>query len=54
LNNVKVVEKKTAIFDTGLSQIIGDPDGIAKLFSGIKGAKLAPQYGAGTYISALQ
>ena len=41
------------IFDTGTSLIIGDPIGIERLYDPLHfyGARSAPEYGDGTYIS---
>jgi len=44
-----VVQETEAIFDTGTTLIIGDPVGIASLYSEIPGALPAPQYGVGLY-----
>ena len=49
MNGTHVVENTAAIFDTGTSQIIGDPDSIANLFGAIDGAQSAS---GGTYTSA--
>ena len=50
---VSVVGKTETIFDTGTTQIIGDPVGIAALFAALSpsGAKPAPEYGVGIYTS---
>lgn len=47
-----MVGKIEAIFDTGSTNIIGDPVRVAK-FASIIGAKAAPGYGDGTYTSTL-
>jgi hypothetical protein len=52
VNGNPVVGSTTAIFDTGSTQIIGDPTGIAKLFDSISGAQSAPHLGDGVYTSA--
>jgi hypothetical protein len=49
-----VVGEKTATFDTASGQVQGDKSEIAKFFAKITGAKLAEQYGTGTYIGASQ
>lgn len=50
---VRVVGLTEAIFDTGTTQILGDPDGIERFYAPLKrfGAKPAPQYGDGIYTS---
>jgi cathepsin D len=45
--------RTAAIFDTGTTQILGDPGSIAKMFEAISGAKSAPSYGIDLYTSAL-
>jgi cathepsin D len=52
VNGKPVVGGNAAIFDTGTTLILGDPDGIAALFGAIDGAQLAPQLGEGLYTSA--
>ena len=44
-----MVRKTTTIFDTGTTLIVGDENGISKLFARIPGAS---QYGDGMYTSA--
>lgn len=46
-----MVGSTAAIFDTGTTQILGDPAGIVKLFKAISGAQAAPQFGQGIYTS---
>jgi cathepsin D len=48
-----VVGKTQTIFDTGTTQIIGDPKGIKQFYALLRfyGAKPAPQYGEGIYTS---
>ena len=49
-----VVGKTAAIYDTGTTQIVGDPDSIEKFYEPLVlfyGAKSAPQYGDGIYTS---
>jgi hypothetical protein len=53
VNGNIVVGQTAAIFDTGTTQIISDPDSIAKFFDAISGAKSAPELGTGLYTSAL-
>ena len=50
---MEVVGETTTIFDTGTTQIIGDPVGIQNFFTPLLfyGAEPAPQYGAGIYTS---
>jgi len=48
VNGTSVVGKTEAVFDTGSTNIIGDPVRIAK-FASIIGAEAAPGYGDGTY-----
>ena len=50
----EVVGSTQVSFDTSSGQVRGDKAAIAKFFANIKGAKLAEQYGIGTYISASQ
>ena len=52
MNGAPVVKRTATIFDSGTTQIVGDPDGIANLFRAIPGAQSAPQYGDGAYTSA--
>lgn len=52
MNKKSVVGSTAAIFDSGTTQIVGDPKGIAKFFKSIKGAKSASKYGEGVYTSA--
>ena len=52
MKGAPVVESTAAIFDSGTTQIIGDPAGIAKLFGAIDGAQPAPQLGEGAYTGA--
>jgi cathepsin D len=49
VNGAAVVNSTAAIFDSGTTQIVGDPAGIAKLFEAIDGAQSA---GEGVYTSA--
>jgi len=49
VNGKSVVGSTAAIFDTGTTQIVGDPTGIAAIFSSISGAQAAPQLGDGVY-----
>jgi cathepsin D len=49
VDGTSVVESTAAIFDSGTTQIVGDPVGIANIFKQISGARAAPQYGDGTY-----
>ncbi|KAI0287671.1 acid protease [Russula brevipes] len=49
VNGNTVVGSTAAIFDTGSTLIVGDPAGVAKLFSSISGARLAPEIGEGIY-----
>ena len=51
VNGAPVVESAAAIFDSGTTQIVGDPTGIGKLFEAIDGAQPAPQLGEGAYTS---
>jgi hypothetical protein len=53
VNGHTVVGKTAAIFDTGTTQILGDPDSITKMFEAISGAKPASSYDIGLYTSAL-
>jgi hypothetical protein len=49
-----VVGKTAAIYDTGTTQFVGDPDSIKRFFEPLElfyGAQYAPQYGAGIYTS---
>jgi hypothetical protein len=48
-----VVGKTETIFDTGTTQILGDPVGINAFFAALSpsGAKPAPEYGDGIYTS---
>ncbi|KAI0287673.1 acid protease [Russula brevipes] len=46
-----IVGSTAAIFDTGTTQIIGDPTNIAKIFSLINGSRLASEIGPGVYTS---
>lgn len=48
-----MVGQTETIFDTGTTQIIGDPDGIERLYAPLLpfGAMAAPQYGDGIYTS---
>ena len=46
-----VVGSLPAIFDTGTTLILGDPDGVAALFEAIDGAQPAPELGEGLYTS---
>jgi len=49
---LEVVGKTAAIYDSGTTQIIGDPAGIKSLYKPLEllyGAKYAPQYGDGIY-----
>ena len=50
---VEAVGNTQTIFDTGTTQIVGDPKGIKQFYDLLKphGAKSAPQYGAGIYTS---
>jgi hypothetical protein len=52
VNGKPVVGGNAAIFDTGTSLILGDPDDVAALFGEIDGAQLAPDLGDGLYTSA--
>ena len=54
MNGSEVLGSTPAIFDTGTTQILGDSDGIKKLFEKVPGAQSAPQFGDGTYTSALR
>jgi cathepsin D len=47
------VGQTEAIFDTGASQIIGDPNGISRIFARIDGAREAPDVGPGAYTGML-
>ncbi|KAI0280403.1 acid protease [Russula aff. rugulosa BPL654] len=49
VNGAPVVEHTATIFDSGTTQIVGDPAGIANLFEAIDGAQSASQYGEGAY-----
>ena len=51
VSGTSVVGDQPAIFDTGTTDIIGDPDGIAALFEAIDGAQPAPELGEGLYTS---
>jgi hypothetical protein len=51
VNGIPVVGSTAAIFDTGTTEIVGDPAGIAALFGAIPGAQLAPQLGNNIYTS---
>ena len=54
MNRKSVVGRTAAIFDSGTTQIVGDPKSIAKFFKPIKGAKAASnEYGEVSYTSAL-
>lgn len=53
VNGDTVEGKSAAIFDTGTTQILGDPGSIAKMFEAISGAKSAPSYDIDLYTSAL-
>ena len=48
-----MVGKTDAIFDTGTTQIVGDPEGIEQFYAPLipYGALLAPEYGDGIYTS---
>ena len=51
---MEVVGETKTIFDTGTTQIIGDPAGIEDFYTPLVlfyGAEPAPQYGAGIYTS---
>ena len=53
---MEVVGETKTIFDTGTTQIIGDPARIEDFFTPLVlfyGAEPAPQYGAGIYTSTL-
>ena len=53
MNRKSVVGRTATIFDSGTTQIVGDPKSIAKFFKPIKGAKAASkEYGEGSYTSA--
>lgn len=52
MNGIPVVGNNAAIFDTGTTGILGDPDGIAALFGAISGALPAPHLAKGVYTSA--
>lgn len=52
MNGAPVVESTAAIFDSGTTEIVGDPASIAKLFGAIDGAQSAPQQGEGAYTGA--
>ncbi|KAI0299940.1 acid protease [Russula brevipes] len=49
VNGDSVLGRTEAIFDTGASQIIGDPNGISRIFASIDGAQEAPDVGPGIY-----
>ncbi|KAI0292907.1 acid protease [Russula brevipes] len=44
-----VIGNTAAIFDTGTTEIVGDPAGIQKLFQSISGAQAAPELGPGSF-----
>jgi hypothetical protein len=50
---IEAVGNTQTIFDTGTTQIVGDPKGIEQFYNLLKpyGAKSAPQYGDGIYTS---
>ena len=52
---IPVVEQTDAIYDTGTTQIVGDPIGIQQFYALLFafGARPAPQYGEGIYTSTL-
>jgi cathepsin D len=53
VNGKSVVGSTAAIFDSGTTQIVGDPKSIANFFKPIKGAQAASkEYGEGSYTSA--
>jgi len=49
VNGKSAVGSTAAIFDSGTTQIVGDPISIAELFEPISGAQAAPQFGDGIY-----
>jgi hypothetical protein len=54
VNGDTIVGPTAAVFDTGSSQILGDPVNIAKLFEAIGGAELESLSGIDYYTSALR
>jgi hypothetical protein len=50
---IPAVEKTEAIYDTGTTQILGDPVGIQRLYDEILGSLPAKKYGDGFYTSTL-
>ena len=48
-----LVGNTKAIFDTGTTMIVGDPDGIKRLYDPLQffGARYAPEYGDGLFTS---
>lgn len=54
MNGKEVLGSIGAVFDTGTTLIIGDPDGINKFMASVPGSKLAPEIGDGVYTSALR
>jgi hypothetical protein len=54
VNGKEVLGSIAAIFDTGTTLIVGDPDGIKKFMASVPESKLAPEIGDGFYTSALR
>ena len=53
MNGDTVVGQTAAIFDTGTTQILGDPGSIATMFEAISGAESTSKYDIDLYTSAL-